>query len=302
MMKYKILIIALLISSITVLGQVPVFKVNLSDGSGKSYNISDIGNILFTNSANDYSMNLYYKGLVSQSLPTSVIDSISFEKTNNIIAQLIVYIKGSTPKNLTLSNIDSIVFNSENSANPPSVKIGKQIWMLRNLNVSKYRNGDPIPEVTDGAAWLALSTGARCSYNNDPSNDGTYGKLYNWYAINDSRGIAPLGWHVASEAEWDTLAQGGISIAGGALKEAGTSHWVIPNTGATNLSGFTGLPGGYRLGNGTYQRLTQIGGFWTSTINDETSSFVFNLVFNTISLSKNPQFNGTGFSVRCVKD
>ena len=122
--------------------------------------------------------------------------------------------------------------------------IGTQIWMTRNLTVSQYRNGDIIPEVTDPAAWAALTTGAWCYYNNDPANGPIYGKLYNWYAVNDSRGLAPNGYHIPTTTEWTTLTNtlGGLSLAGGDLKEAGITHWSDPNTGATNNSGFTGLP------------------------------------------------------------
>src|ERR1035437_4904310 len=129
----------------------------------------------------------------------------------------------------------------------PSVTICTQSWMLKNLDVSTYRNGDLIPEVTDGSAWSALTAGAWCWYNNDSAtNASTYGKLYNWYAVNDPRGLAPTGWHVPSDAEWTTLSTclGGNAVAGGAMKETGTTHWTSPNTGATNSSGFTGLPGG----------------------------------------------------------
>ena len=121
--------------------------------------------------------------------------------------------------------------------------------MDKNLDVDRYRNGDPIPKVTDPTAWVALTTGAYCYYNNDSATyAATYGKLYNWYAVNDPRGLAPAGWHIPSDAEWATIETclGGASVAGGEMKETGTIHWQSPNTGATNSSGFTGLPGGYR--------------------------------------------------------
>lgn len=131
----------------------------------------------------------------------------------------------------------------------PTVTIGTQVWMSRNLDVTTYQNGDPIPEVTNQATWDSLTTGAWCYYNNDSANGPVYGKLYNWYALTDPRGIGPVGYHAPSDAEWTTLVTylGGDTVAGGALKEAGLTHWDPPNTGATNSSGFTGLPAGTRF-------------------------------------------------------
>jgi len=132
-----------------------------------------------------------------------------------------------------------------------------QDWMVKNLDVDHYKNGDPIPQVTDQSIWMGLKTGAWCYYTNDPANGAIYGKLYNWYAVNDPRGLAPRGWHVPTDAEWTKLEDclGGWKVAGGKIKsagtfEAGTSLWFSPNTGATNSSGFTGLPGGIRTGDG----------------------------------------------------
>ncbi len=131
----------------------------------------------------------------------------------------------------------------------PVVSICCQSWMTTNLDVDHYRNGDPIPHVTDPTEWKNLTTGAYCYYANDSAKyAAVYGKLYNWYVVNDPRGLAPEGWHVPTDFEWTTLTDclGGVSVAGGPMKETGTSHWILPNEGATNESGFTGLPGGVR--------------------------------------------------------
>jgi uncharacterized protein (TIGR02145 family) len=127
-----------------------------------------------------------------------------------------------------------------------TVIIGGQEWMVENLRVTPYRNGDPIPNVSDTTSWRALTTGAYCSYDNDPSCSAMYGNLYNWYAVNDFRQIAPEGWHVPTYEEWIVLEThlGGDTIAGGKLKESGTEHWRAPNVGGTNESGFSALPGG----------------------------------------------------------
>jgi uncharacterized protein (TIGR02145 family) len=159
-----------------------------------------------------------------------------------------------------------------------TIKIGDQWWMMENLKVTHYRNGDPIPHVTDGGTWKGLSTGAYCNYGNDPGNVETYGRLYNWYAVDDSRSIAPEGWHVPTDEEWKQLemylgmSQGQADDTGwrgtnegGKLKETGTTHWQSPNTGATNESGFSALPGGYRGYDGYFYTMGFTANFWSST-------------------------------------
>jgi uncharacterized protein (TIGR02145 family) len=138
-----------------------------------------------------------------------------------------------------------------------NVKIGKQVWMKRNLDVDHYRNGDPIPEVKDPDEWANLKIGAWCYYDNNPANGAIYGKLYNWYAVNDPRGLAPEGWHVSSDEEWKELTNfiGGEELAGGKMKEAGTEHWNNPNLGASNESAFSALPGGWRSIDGTFSSI-----------------------------------------------
>ena len=188
----------------------------------------------------------------------------------------------------------------------PSVTICCQTWMSKNLDVTKYRNGDPIPQVTNGAAWRALTTGAWCYLNNDPAMGAIYGKLYNWYAVNDPRGLAPAGWHIPIDFEWTTLSKclGGKSVAGAAMKESGTAHWVPTNTGATNSSGFTGLPGGYRNIGGVFYRIGKGGYFWSATATDYRPDFSW---LSTLDFSNNIHLMGMnnrqdGYSVRCVKD
>ncbi len=148
------------------------------------------------------------------------------------------------------------------------IKIGDQLWMAENLKVTRYRNGEVIPEVADANSWSDLTSGAYCEYENNESNVDTYGRLYNWHAINDRRGLAPTGWYLPSDSDWQVLVDylGGDAIAGGKLKEAGTTHWLPPNTGATNESGFTGLPGGSRTPSIVgYGYLGSLAHFWTSS-------------------------------------
>ena len=162
-------------------------------------------------------------------------------------------------ENLTVTDIDGNIYNS--------VTIGNQVWMAENLKTTKYQNGEAIPNVTDDTEWSNLVTGAYSDYNNDPSNSDTYGRLYNWYAVDDSRNICPSGWHVPNYSEWTTLENylGGYLVAGGKLKETGTTHWSSPNTGATNETGFTALPAGGRGSNpGDFIYLGERAVWWTS--------------------------------------
>jgi uncharacterized protein (TIGR02145 family) len=183
------------------------------------------------------------------------------------------------------------------------VLICDQRWTSSNLNVSKYRNGDDIPEVSDPVAWAALTTGAWCHYNNDPANEAIYGKLYNWYAVTDPRGLPPIGYHIPTEAEFDQLETCLGATAGGKLKEIGISHWASPNVGAINSTGFTGLPGGERFPSGTFIGLTLRGYFWTSTVFFPPYIYYHSLNYNSSALAYGS--DGTvkfGMSVRLVKD
>ena len=177
-------------------------------------------------------------------------------------------------------------------------------WIGKNLEVSTYRNGDTIPQVTDPTAWALLTTGAWCYYNNDPANNTIYGKLYNWYAVNDPRGLAPSGWHIPSDAEWTSLSisLGGEPIAGGKMKTTGTSRWHSPNTAATNEIGFEGLPGGFRYYNGPFSSVGANGHWWSATERSSKVAWYRSIYYNGGNLSRGENIAGFGFSVRCVRD
>ena len=188
-----------------------------------------------------------------------------------------------------------------------TVTICNQIWMVKNLDVSKYRNGDDIPEVTDPSAWASLTTGAWCYYDNSPANGAIYGKLYNWYAVNDSRGLAPLGWHVPNDADWTTLSNcignGDETLVGIAMKS--TTGWGVGSEG-TNSSGFTGVPGGFRFVDGNFQSVGIEAFFWNTTLSvtgapltEYLSEFNSDLGQSYYLDVSNLQL---GYSVRCVKD
>ena len=191
-----------------------------------------------------------------------------------------------------------------NSYAQNTVKIGTQTWTTKNLDVSNYRNGDEIPQVQDPIGWARLTTGAWCYYENKTENGTTYGKLYNLYAVTDKRGLAPQGFHIPTDAEWTILTDylGGKDAAGGKMKETGTTHWPRPNTGATNSSGFTGIPGGYRDDNGTFSSIG-INGFWWSSTEGFTY-FAWNRYPDNLYglVGRDFGFKSYGMSVRCIVD
>ncbi len=206
-----------------------------------------------------------------------------------------------TPSNQCLARITA---NSPYIPPCPDVAIGNQTWMGCNLNVDTYRNGDPIPEVKDPTEWKNLKTGAWCYYNNDPAMGDVYGKLYNWYALNDSRGLAPDGYHLASDEEWSKLENflGGLVVAGAKMKSTGTSLWNSPNTGATNSSGLSILPGGFRYNDGRFSGVRNDADLWTATSSSEPYGWQRYLTCSSAYGYRVYGFKEYGFSVRCIVD
>lgn len=156
----------------------------------------------------------------------------------------------------TIKDMDNNNYNT--------VKIGNQIWMLENLKTTKYSNGNTIANISDSTLWGTQTLGAFCWYKNDKDKyKGTYGALYNWYAVKTGK-LCPSGWHVPTDAEWLTLGDylGGEEVSGGKLKEVGTIHWRNPNNGATNESGFTALPGGIRYEEGQFLEVGWYAYWW----------------------------------------
>lgn len=196
----------------------------------------------------------------------------------------------------TLSDQDGNIYKT--------ITIGTQTWMAENLRVTKYRNGDPIPK-TDNYDWSNLTSGAYCNYENtlDIDTISTYGRLYNWYVVNDTRKIEPNGWHIPSKDEWYLLVDylGGVSEAGSKLKEAGNSHWVNPNEG-TNETGFTALPGGHRFKDGIYNYLGFFGIWWSTTEYDSKNAWILYIVNEFTYTYSNINAKECGYSIRCIKD
>ncbi len=223
-----------------------------------------------------------------------------FSKTKNTILIISIVLianacnKEQIDKPLTVTDIDKNVYNT--------VQIGEQIWMIENLKVTKYKNGEDIPNVTNDSTWLHTWTGAYCNYEHFDNNGEIYGRLYNWFVISDSRGICPDGWHVPTKEEWEILIDylGGREIAGGKMKEIGTDHWISPNTGATNESGFTGLPGGgWFL---SFDAIGEGGYWWTSTDWSDIGTYGWWLSYKNTLTSSTGRDKRMGFSIRCIKD
>ena len=189
-----------------------------------------------------------------------------------------------------------------------TVKIGNQVWMVENLKTTKFRDGSTIPNVSDNSTWGnygILNNGAFCDYNNTATYSNTYGKLYNWYAVTDERNICPTGWHVPTNAEWEALISflGGQTVAGGLMKEKGTTHCSGSNNGATNSSGFTAIPGGCRqVENGMFYGNGTSCTWWSySEINVQTAWYC-QLYFNQTSINRMAFDKASGCSVRLIKD
>jgi uncharacterized protein (TIGR02145 family) len=245
----------------------------------------------------------YVRAYATNSVGTSYGNEIVF--TTNAIPNF-------TCGTSTISDVDNNTYNT--------VQIGTQCWTQSNLKVSKYRNGDTIPTGLNNSQWSSTISGAYTIYNNDLVNDGLYGKLYNWYAVNDSRGLCPTGWHVPTDSEWNVLVkyldpnadtacvhcvQSGI--AGGMMKSTATQPttggWLPPNTGATNSSGFTGLPGGYRdSSDGGFYVLGNFGFWWSSSDAGSGNAWFRKLYYTNAYAYRTNYFHRIGFSVRCARD
>ena len=203
-----------------------------------------------------------------------------------------------------------------------SIRIGNQEWMTENLNVDHFRNGDPIPQAKTREEWQAASWDKKpawCYYDNDAANGRAYGKLYNWYAVNDPRELAPEGWHVPSNVEWTILSEylGGKEIeekmfggfvsrytlsAGGKMKSTGTQYWKSPNAGATNSSGFSALPGGGRTKIGDFHEIGSAGNWWGFSQAKADEDWARSIYYDASGVNRHWVDKGSGFSVRCLRE
>ena len=270
-----------------------IFTAPVSNGGSvvTSYTVtSSPGNISGTGSVSPITVS----GLTNGTAYTFTV------KATNAIGNSVAS-SASNSVTLLLTDIDGNVYNI--------VTIGTQVWMAGNLKTTKYNDGTAIPNVTDGTAWAALTTPSYCWYDNDATTyKATYGALYNWYTVNPTsnggKNVCPTSWHVPTDAEWATLTTylGGDAVEGGKLKETGTTHWITPNTGATNETGFTALPGGNRLVSGTYFNFGYYGSWWNSTEGSTPDAY-----FRFMYYSNSNGYGGVtsklfGLSVRCLRD
>lgn len=203
----------------------------------------------------------------------------------------------------TITDVDEHLYHT--------IKIGTQEWMTENLRTSHYADGSLIPMVNAASTWQNTTDGAWCWYDSSSTYDAVYGKLYNFYAVVDARGLCPTGWHEPTDAEWTTMitfldpaavvvAGTQSQVAGGSLKEKGPSHWAYPNTG-TNETGFSALGGGWRSLAGTFSSLGFTGFFWSSSLN-ATQGWFRTLQNNMDVVLRGSMEKNLGYSVRCLKD
>lgn len=191
------------------------------------------------------------------------------------------------------------------TASVNEVKIGNQVWMAENLNVEQFRNGDPIPHAQTDEEWQRAGEERKpawCYYDNDPANGRKYGKLYNWYAATDPRGLAPEGWRIPSDEDWNELVSylGERQVAGKKLKSR--SGWA-KNGNGTNESGFSGLPGGARIATGNFSGIGE-GAYWWSSTDYDSQMFIWTRVVEhgNDRVTRGSTHMATGFSVRCLRD
>lgn len=212
-----------------------------------------------------------------------------------VLLSVFGYLCFSQEPDVPVTDIDGNVYKT--------VKIGNHVWMAENLKVTKFRNGELIPFMTDSIAWTDLTTGAYCNYSNKENLVAVYGRMYNWYAVVDSRNICPTGWHVPSDDEWVVLESylGGENVAGGKMKLNDTTIWRSPNLGATNESGFSAVPGG-RQYHSAFFFLHEYGMYWAVTSENEEYSWSRYLTYSSEKLSRFHYKKYYGLSVRCMKD
>lgn len=217
------------------------------------------------------------------------------------------YYNGIEWTNISGSKSSSPLFQDVDGNKYPTTKICNQTWMAKNLEVSKYKNGDPIPQVQDPIIWETLTTGAWCYYGGNGDFGSVYGKLYNWYAVNDPRGLAPDGWHIPTDVEWTSLSNclGGEAVAGGKLKNTESRYWFQVSIASSNSSGFSGLPGGYFNNNGfdfLFEENTFRGYWWTGTPIDAGNAKAYYVDSQNEALANSSYLKKIGMSVRCVKN
>jgi uncharacterized protein (TIGR02145 family) len=303
------------ISSIN--AQEPLIKFNLQNGEARTYNISEIEEINFIKSGTPFFLIIHRNDHnIKPVFSTKEIESITFSDNQTHILILI----DRKSFEYALSKIDSITINETDMGNYETVELCNQIWMRKNLDVTTYRNGESIRHCETAAEWQDANSkkeGAWCYYNNDESNGNTYGKLYNWYAVNDPRGLAPEGWHIPTDEEWKILEKClGMSHAQadyigyrgtdqGSQLAGRADLWNDGNleTNANfGTSGFSALPGGLRGSSGAFGGIGGLAYWWSSSEDDATYAWTRHLYYGFSKVLRLSSYKESGFSVRCVRD
>jgi uncharacterized protein (TIGR02145 family) len=313
-MKKIIMLLVIVLAYGSINAQDLSVKFNMNDGSVKYYKIQDIKNMEFQNAGENTLMKLYVNNGESFYYPVVSIDKMELTKDSMDTDILSIIVYGSD-RRFPVADIDSIVFFVFEPME--SVTIGTQMWTAKNLDVTTYRNGDPIPQVMDATEWANLTTGAWCYYNNDESNNATYGKLYNWYAVNDPRGLTPAGWHVPTDAEWKTLEMelGMTQAEADAIGFRGTDEgsqlagnaglWTdgaLETNANFGASGFAGLPGGWRSFSDAFYGMGSHAYWWSSSESSASNARYRYLYYNNSGVNRIYTDKKTGFAVRCVRD
>ena len=220
-----------------------------------------------------------------------------------VVGLILCIFQGCSNEDKDPSTLDNTVKDKDGNVYH-TIKIGLQVWMVENLKTTKYNDGTTIPFVSDVSQWISLTTPAFCWYSNDEGiRNSNYGALYNYYAVNTGK-LCPEGWHVPTTAEWNNFEDylGGQSVAGGKLKQTGTSNWLSPNTGATDEFGFSALPGGGRIANNGYYRYSNEEGNWWSSNGSINNGDLRSITYDSPVLFNYTGSKRNGFSVRCIKD
>ncbi|HRD53886.1 MAG TPA: FISUMP domain-containing protein [Flavobacteriales bacterium] len=263
------------------------------------------GRALFTWQPGDA---LRYIGYASND--TAMFSGVILHTPTTSTTRTFVFYGATCPESPTVADANGNVY--------PTVRIGDQCWMANNLRTTQYSDGSAIPNVTVNATWAQLNTGAWSYYENNVSNNATHGKLYNWFAATDPRGVCPIGWHVPTDAEWQLLesalgmpanelnglgVRGEIQNVGGKVKA--TSLWNAPNAGATNESGFSGIPSGTREGfsDGTFFNLGNRGYWWSSSEGDQFNFARYrSLSYFNAGVGRYSYYKTSGYCIRCLRD
>jgi uncharacterized protein (TIGR02145 family) len=259
------------------------------------------------NAKEDVDVSLYYikhdlqdwtqiKKGVSGNIGRNVISGL-----NEIIWDVLAYNESFVSSNVQFKVVTKSIEDSKQKE-IKSVKVGRQIWMAENLNVDQFRNGDEIFELNENEDWNKSTQAAHCNYENSNSKMKKYGKLYNWYAISDERGLCPTGWRIPTDDDWTilSLSLGGEQISGGKLKSI--ENWESPNQDATNQVGFNGTPGGYRSDFGVFGYEGQLSIYWTLSEFGSNTAWYRELSYLYPILKRDYGLKQNGYSVRCIKD